>query len=85
MNYANKNKPNSKPIKPKTKPIQTQNKPNFYKKSGKNCEFDAKMVKISAGIFAFLLLADASICGEATSIGSGPPVQTVQLLWYILR
>ncbi len=27
MNYANKNKPNSKPIKPKTNPIQTQFKP----------------------------------------------------------
>jgi len=36
MNYANKNKPNSKPIEPKTNPKQTQfkantnpNKPNF--------------------------------------------------------
>jgi len=28
MNYANKNKPNSKPIKPNTNPKQTQNKPN---------------------------------------------------------
>ena len=28
MNYANKNKANTKPIKAKTNPIQTQNKPN---------------------------------------------------------
>ena len=75
------NKPNSKPIKPKTNPI----KPNFYQKSGKTCAFDAKMVKISAGIFASLLLADASICGAATNTGWGPPEQIVQLLWCILR
>ena len=49
------------------------------------CAFDSKMVKISRGIFAFLLLADASISDAATSIGSGPPVQTLQLLWCILR
>ena len=37
MNYANKNKPNSKPIKP-----------NFYQKSGKTCAFGAKNLAFMA-------------------------------------
>ena len=44
-----------------------------------------KWARFSPKILAFLLSADVSICGAATSIGSGPVARIPRLPWYTLR